>query len=60
MDKGVIEGREDPCDAENELACEVLGRAPMLTGESLTFSDLGTKRNVLLGWTGGFLWWHLD
>lgn len=37
MYEGVVEGREDSCDAENKLA----------------FSDLRTEGDILLGWTGG-------
>jgi len=44
MDEGVVEGREDSCDAEHKLA----------------FSDLRTEGDILLSWTGGtFLGRHL-
>jgi len=37
MDEGIVEGCEYSCDAEDKFA----------------FSDLGTKGDILLGWTGG-------
>ncbi len=44
MDKGIVEGCKDTCYAEYHLA----------------LTNLRAERDILLGGTYCFLWWHVD
>jgi len=55
VDEGVVEGGEDACDAEDELACEVNmlvcdGLLISCAGRLPTLADLRAEGDVLLRW----------
>lgn len=61
MDKGIVEGSENSCDAKDKLACEYISPSIHDAVHDLsTFADLWAEGDVLLGWAGcSFLGWHV-
>ena len=59
VNEGIVEGCEDACDAEDIFTCAiVVSSVPFPRDQSLTFTDLRSKGDVLGGRSFGLLLWR--